>query len=480
MVGAGCSGEPSGELPNVEGGYTVRAPDATSEPAPPASVARDYTWPNAESRANSDPWLHENHDKIRRLKPKVLVINFANGIGARGEDNIDDGPLSRERIQESANSFVTMLRESSRYQPRRHAGVRPFVEPEIAKIINLQDASRHANSKYFPRGPVNPETGYPTVGYRELFSETFAPYLGFEEGGRFLTLGEALDRGLFHEIVMMANQVDPRAPNPADQVTDHILEVAFVAQAVDANGVPIPGEYVRNGTAPDRQKVPAEQASHDEHNTIPWLGRSIRIFFQNVQRGPGCALHAFGHALEFQYNESTVHAPDAPYHGASVNPWLQPLFRKYADFDMRSRYASSMLDFDSLYSDRGADNYSYSSCGAGGCSTLEYGPKEARKQLADYRPTCGNVHYPPGASRGYDYEPKDAVFSTCESFQRPDERPEVFSRQNWSYLTEDTRIDDDCGGKFLVYWLQNMPNRGNGAVDFEGRAMKNWWPYFYY
>ncbi len=34
--------------------------------------------------------------------------------------------------------------------------------------------------------------------------------------------------------------------------------------------------------------------------------------------------------------------------------------------------------------------------------------------------------------------------------------------------------------KFYVYWFQNHPGYGNDAKDFEGNAMKNWWPFMYY
>ena len=38
----------------------------------------DY-WPNEVSSANSDDWLVENHDRIRVMRPKVLVLVFMNG-----------------------------------------------------------------------------------------------------------------------------------------------------------------------------------------------------------------------------------------------------------------------------------------------------------------------------------------------------------------------------------------------------------------
>ena len=40
----------------------------------------DLVWPNAESAANSDPWLIANHDRIRLMRPRVLAVNFVNGL----------------------------------------------------------------------------------------------------------------------------------------------------------------------------------------------------------------------------------------------------------------------------------------------------------------------------------------------------------------------------------------------------------------
>src|SRR4029079_2368661 len=35
-------------------------------------------WPNDVSKANSDPWIAANHENIRIMKPKLLVLNFVN------------------------------------------------------------------------------------------------------------------------------------------------------------------------------------------------------------------------------------------------------------------------------------------------------------------------------------------------------------------------------------------------------------------
>ena len=49
--------------------------------AGPGSDPDDLTvWPNRVSRANSDPWLAEHHDSIRRMNPRVMLINSATSV----------------------------------------------------------------------------------------------------------------------------------------------------------------------------------------------------------------------------------------------------------------------------------------------------------------------------------------------------------------------------------------------------------------
>ena len=55
------------------GGLEVVRPDYPDDPT---------VWPNRTSSANSDPWLVEHHRSLRRMEPRILVINFANGCTA--------------------------------------------------------------------------------------------------------------------------------------------------------------------------------------------------------------------------------------------------------------------------------------------------------------------------------------------------------------------------------------------------------------
>jgi hypothetical protein len=433
-----------------------------------------YTaWPNPDSVANSDPWIAAHHDQLEVMRPRFLVINFANGRGTGGLDELlSDSAFTAVGITEKAQAFLYMLREASRYQPRLDPNAPAFLEPELVKVVDLQDDNGHANSDAFPRGQLIAGTpGYHTVGYYELFSEAFAPHWGYEEDGVYLTLGEIIDRGYVHEVILMANQVDGKESNPPDQVTANILEVAMVAQAYDEGFAALSGEFIKNGISAERQGADMAFATPHDHNSMPWTGRSLRIYFMNANRGEGCLLHSLGHEFEFRYNEAAVHSPGTLYHGISPHPYLQPLFRSFADFDMDSRYD---VAFSSLYA--GGDDYSYTDCDPDGvCDTLVH----PQGTITPYRPNCGNTHYPPGATHGYDYGPVASVLSGCEGFGQPGAVAEPFSAALWSDITANPDLNGDCGGNFLMFWFQNMPGLGNEARVDEV-PMKNWWPFMYY
>ena len=71
------------------------------------------TWPNAESFANSDPWLVAHHDELRLMRPRVLVVNYVNGLR-------DPRPL--------LDRLCAALRESSRWQGYRDPTAPPFLD----------------------------------------------------------------------------------------------------------------------------------------------------------------------------------------------------------------------------------------------------------------------------------------------------------------------------------------------------------------
>ena len=434
-------------------------------------------WPNSVSRANSDPWIAQNHSQLRKMQPRVLVINFANGIGLGGGDNTNGGPFPTGQVVAKAQALLAAMKYASQYHFRLNPSAPAFLDPVLARVVDLSDSNGHANSNLFPRGPLN-SSGYPEVGYYQLFSQAYAPYWGFlDPNGNYLTLGQAADLGYFHDILLIANQVDGNGKNPPLQVTNNILEVAFTAQAYDANLRAIPGEYVKNGIAHDRQKADMSQATNIDDNSMPWTGRSMRIYFMNASRGVGCLMHSEGHEWEFRYNQASIYSPGTQYDNAPPNPYLQPLFRRYGGFDMDTRYG---VNFQSLYA--GGDKYTYTNCGSGACTTLNAPSANPAASILNYTVAAGNVHYPPGAAQGYDTYPAATVLSSIETFGEAAETAVPVNYQLWDFINLDPAVDDDCGGRWLTFWYQNMPGLGNAAVDSSrsGQPMLNWWPFMYY
>ena len=84
-------------------------------------------WPNHVSRANSDEWLVKNHDGIRQMRPRLLVLNFVNG-------------LKPEAARAKVDRLIAAVRESSRYHGYRDPDASAFLEYQVGKLVDLTDA----------------------------------------------------------------------------------------------------------------------------------------------------------------------------------------------------------------------------------------------------------------------------------------------------------------------------------------------------
>src|SRR5438045_957750 len=70
--------------------------------SPSEDPTNETIWPNQTSRANSDPWLAQHHDSIRRMEPRVLVLNFHNRS-------------PRAKLEKMVGDLIGALSEGSRY-----------------------------------------------------------------------------------------------------------------------------------------------------------------------------------------------------------------------------------------------------------------------------------------------------------------------------------------------------------------------------
>ncbi len=388
-------------------------------------------WPNEVSKANSDDWLRKNHDRIFQLRPKLLVINFANG-------------MVKDKAYEKLDQLILALREASKYHGFARVDASPQLEYQLFKYVDVTDANPlpddqilDGNSSLYPRVP-NWKEGI-NFKYSELFTDRFAELLGVEDpdsAGHFLNLKQMVERGVINEVWFFARQGKYGAP----------FECTEVKQAYDSSFNKIAGKSVQAGNGGTDQQ--------------PFLGRSLRILFINAERGPGCAMESLGHAVEGTSNSGAI-------------PYFTRYFAEYAGFDLKQRFG---LPFNSLYARNGAklnypeqDQISYVFNGKAG-------------KYLNYYVVGGNVHFAPNAREDYDLSNTQPVLSSIEHFRLKDGQDEKDQRVPWTTesLTPFKEVAPDCQGPWVVYWRQNFPGYGSACLDDSRKPMKSWWPFLFY
>jgi hypothetical protein len=389
-------------------------------------TSQSVVWPNTQSSANSDEWLVENSQKITEMRPRVLIINFANG-------------MNRGDAEKKVADLIAAIRESSRYHGFEDADAPAFLNYQVAKFVDLTDAhplpeKLDGNSSKYPRVPDWKE-GI-NFQYSQLFDEKFAKYYGFEgDNDKPLTLAQLVNGGKVNEVWFLAYQGNYGSP----------YESIELKQAYDDHFKKIQFKFVQAGNGGDE----------GQQN----IGRSLRILFINAERGVGCAMESLSHSFEGMSNSGAI-------------PEFTRYFREYADFDLDKKYN---MPFDSLYARNGAEmNYPDP-------TTIEFMWNGEMRRVKNYVPVGGNVHFPPNARKDYDMDNAQPVMSTIEHYRRFDDHgkdratlwtPKVFDK----YRT----VAPDCMGPWLVYWRQNMPGYKNLSKDDAEKPMRNWWPYLFY
>jgi hypothetical protein len=120
----------------------VSLQDCTQDPNAPD--CGPSSWPTTSHGANSDPWLVSHRSVITQMRPRVLVLNFQNGV-------------SLDSAKATAMRQVNAIAEGSRYHAYSDASAPVFLQYEIAKVVNLTDATP-------PSGWANPSsTRLPTT-----------------------------------------------------------------------------------------------------------------------------------------------------------------------------------------------------------------------------------------------------------------------------------------------------------------------------
>jgi hypothetical protein len=232
-------------------------------------------WPNAESRSNSDEALVENHNRIRLMRPRVLVLNFVHG-------------LSEDEARRKAGTLVAALRESSRWHGYADPQAPAFLEYEIAAVVDRTEPPGRLdrNSARFPRA----EDGI-SFDHGRIFDDQLL------EG---LTLEALVERGLVHEVWFL---------------------MQHTAHSTSWETVEVKATYDESF----RKVGHTREAGNSGEHSAPWIGRSLRILFFNAERGVGCAMESLGHSLEHMATCGAI-------------PYYQRYFKEYAMLDLNRRF----------------------------------------------------------------------------------------------------------------------------------------------
>jgi hypothetical protein len=407
-------------------------PQVTDRPIviPPDLPSDPKIWPNRRSFRNSDPWLVENHDQIRVMKPRLLVLNFSNN-------------RDMDWIKQRTDETIKALAEATRYHGFANPDAPAFLQYEVARYVDLRDnpipeGREKRNSAKYPRLPQPGQTDY-----GKFYSDEFAAAYGFEDPrqpGRYLNLHELINSGLVHELWFYGIHDDEVAA----------FESIEDKQFYDGDFKPIAGKHGAAGNGHSKD--------------MEWSGRSFRITWYNSERGLGCGMENFGHALE-----GMAHANAIPY--------FRKYFYEFGEFDLKDRFDGFPIP--SLYHiGYGNDNHvEYPDA-----TTLLLHYKDQEYRVENYIAFGGNVHFPPGGRDQYDGDSPYIVKTVIENYRLrngPDGKDLVhdFDKARFHQYRD---LAPDCMGSWMIYWRQCMPGLDNKALDDDGEPMKNWWVFLFY
>ncbi len=390
-------------------------------------------WPNRTSFANSDPWIAANHDRIRQMQPRVLLVNFSN-------------EHTPEHLQALASRIIRCLAEGSRYHGYADPTAPAFLKYEVFKFVDLRDVDRtQGNSRLIPVKNPEARRGF-NFKYKEMYSEAFARHYAVadpDQPGRFLPLGELIDRGYVHEVWYF------------DSGNVGVFPHVGGFESIELK--PVYDDQFRRV-----EGKPPVQSGNGGDPEMPWTGRSIRIGFINASRGAGCFMESLSHSFE------------GMAHGRAI-PYFTRYFYEFAGFDLNTRHS---LPFSSLYgAGLGQDRIRYPD------PATMIVPHHGREfRVGSYVAFAGNVHFPPNGRAHYDMDNHEPVNSTIEDWRvgsGPGGR-DLAKPYTCDVLKPYRELAPDCMGAWLIYWRQNVPGLDNRARDDQRKPMKNWWPFLFY
>jgi uncharacterized protein YjdB len=86
----------------------------------------------------------------------------------------------------------------------------------------------------------------------------------------------------------------------------------------------------------------------------------------------------------------------------------------------------------------------------------------------------GMTHFPPNTNTDYDYWNTKLVPSDIETWIPSGGATKMVNNNTWDLLPYRYPDQDNCGGRWLTYWMQAFPN-ANSNIALDGRQLENWW-----
>jgi hypothetical protein len=426
---AGCSGgagpSDAGTAGDADADDSGTTGDAGADAGPTLVV-----WPNAESFANSDPWLPEHHGEIDVLRPRVLALNFVNA-------------RTMEEMEAQLYEMIDVVAESSCHDGCTD-GSAPALEYELAYAVDLRDPVPpdgwpYNNSTLYPR--EDPAEGYWGFDYERLFTEELAALYGIadpDDPDHLLDLCELIDRGLVHEVWVYGD---------ADVPDVSAAEILERKPYYDENRVRIS----------DWMNRCAGNGCFDVEDDIP-CDRAVRIAWFNNTRGPGCFLESLSHGFESTgaWNPEQI-------------PYLSRYFIPLANYGLDDRYG---VPFDSWYACDGPGCLSYPDA-----TSVAWQIGDEGGTIDPYDPVCGNVHFMPNGTEHYDLTSPYTVETSCRHFRDGTGETDLFDS---TIIDAYATLAPDCMGAFLVWWRQSFPGKGGDHLDDDGAPLLSFWPFIYY
>jgi hypothetical protein len=393
-------------------------------------------WPNDISKANSDPWLSQNHNQISQLRPRVLVIDL---------ENTSNAPALVDR-------HIAALSEATSFHKYEDPSAQPAVAYQLGKIVQASKGSGSSISY----------TSWNTQAFADSNIQMKDPA---DPSGPNQTLCQLFEKGIIHEVWCMASQ-NPKCGETQEK-----------KQRYDANGNKMAGSFV---SASNGDNITTGT------NALP-CGVTVRITDFNSGRGTGCHQHAMGHAWE-------------RYMDASAVPTLRKEAARFLNWDLNTRVNAPFSNFYSACSSNGTQltdclvwqsNIRVVSGNSaarafdiadmsGGCGNAHF-----------YANTTGTYSYDAN-------NPDPMVLSSCENYGLHNgtggkdlTTPYTNAMTDMLYGRSPNPINgacpaaqpacsDDCGGHGSTYLYQNFPGPGTRSTNDDGTPMHNWWVYLFY